>query len=98
LRRTAPEIDFQTATGAALEGLKDRDVLRICAESGRILVSQDRRTMPMHFARFIAVAPSPGVLLLREAISIAGAIEEIILTWSATDAEEWISRLVWIPL
>jgi len=41
LRRTAPEIDIRTAADAGLTGL---------ADSGRILLSQDRRTMPVHFA------------------------------------------------
>ena len=54
--------------------------------------------MPTHFARYTAAAPSPGVVLLREAIPIATAIEELILIWSASEAEEWIGRLVWIPL
>ena len=61
LRRAAPEIDIRTAADAALAGLKDPEVLRIAADSGRILVSQDRRTMPAHFARFTAGTPSPGV-------------------------------------
>jgi len=54
--------------------------------------------MPTHFARYITAAPSPGVILLREAIPIATAIDEIISIWSASEAEEWIGRLVWIPL
>jgi hypothetical protein len=54
--------------------------------------------MPGHFARFLVGAQSPGVILLREAISISTAIEVIILIWAATEAEEWINRLVWIPL
>ena len=54
--------------------------------------------MPRHFARFSAGTPSPGVILLREAIPIGTAIEEIVLIWSATEAEEWVNRLVWIPL
>ena len=54
--------------------------------------------MPIHFARYTAAAPSPGVVLLREAIPIAGAIDELVLIWSASEAEEWIGRLVWIPL
>jgi hypothetical protein len=53
--------------------------LRIAAESGRILVSQDRRTMPGHFVRFTAQAHSPGAVLLHEAISIGAAIEELVL-------------------
>jgi len=87
LRRTAPEIDIRTASDAGLAGLNDREVLRIAADSGRILVSQDRRTMPAHFARYVS-----------EAIPIATAIEEIVPIWSAIEAEEWTGRLVWIPL
>jgi predicted nuclease of predicted toxin-antitoxin system len=98
LRRASPEIDIRTAADAALAGLKDAEVLRIAAESGRILVSQDRRTMPAHFARFTAGAQSPGVILLREAIPISTAIEELVLIWNVSEAEEWVDRLVWIPL
>jgi hypothetical protein len=98
LRRIAPEIDCRTAADAGLAGLKDPDVLRISAESGRILVSQDRRTMPAHFARYVTEARSPGVILLRGAVPIAAAIEELVLIWNASDAEEWVGRLVWIPL
>jgi len=98
LRRASSEIDIKTAADAELDGLKDPDVLRIAAEAGRILVSQDRRTMPGHFARYTAQAHSPGVVLLHEAIPIAAAIEELVLIWSASEAEEWIDRLVWLPL
>lgn len=98
LRRAAPEVDIRTAIDAGLEGLKDPEVLRISAEARRILVSQDRRTMPAHFARYVTTAESPGVVLLREAISIVAAVEELVLIWSASESEEWINRLVWIPL
>jgi len=98
VRRVAIEIDFRTASDAGLEGLPDLDVLRSTAEEGRILVSQDRRTMPTHYVRFLSRAHSPGVILLREAIAIAAAIEELSLIWSASDADEWVDRLVWIPL
>ena len=54
--------------------------------------------MPAHFARFSVGVQSPGLILLREATPIATAIEELALIWSASDAEEWKGRLVWIPL
>ena len=55
--------------------------------------------MPAHFRQYISAgAKSPGVILLREGISIAAAIEELVLIWSASEAEEWINRLLWIPL
>jgi len=46
----------------------------------------------------VAGAQSPGVILLREAIPISTAIEELALIWSASQAAEWINSLVWIPL
>jgi hypothetical protein len=60
LRRAEPQIDIQSAADAELTGLPDLEVLRIAADSGRILVSQDRRTMPLHFARYAAGAQSRG--------------------------------------
>ena len=54
--------------------------------------------MPGHFARHLSRTPSPGIILLREAIPISTALEELVLIWSASDAEEWNGRLVWIPL
>lgn len=98
LRRVAPEIDIRTAADAGLAGLEDPDVLQIAAASGRVLVSQDRRTMPRHFAHFSAAKWSPGVILLREAIPIPAAIEELVLIWTVSEAKEWTGRLVWIPL
>jgi len=54
--------------------------------------------MPLHFNHYVARAQSPGVILLREATPISTAIEELALIWHASDAAEWINRLVWIPL
>jgi hypothetical protein len=28
----------------------------------------------------------------------AAAIEELVLIWSASEADEWTNRLLWIPL
>lgn len=98
LRRIGPEVDIQTAAEAGLAALEDAEVLRLAAEAGRTLISQDRSTMPGHFQRFLARSQSPGVILLRARVPIAVAIEELLLIWAASEAEEWINRLVWIPL
>ena len=98
LKRKSQDIDFRTSADAGFVGLEDPEVLRLSAEAGRVLVSQDRRTMPAHFAKFVETSNSSGVILLREAISLAVAIEELVLIWSASEAEEWINRLAWIPL
>jgi hypothetical protein len=41
---------------------------------------------------------APGVILLPASLPISIAIEELALIWNASEAAEWIDRLVWIPL
>jgi hypothetical protein len=51
----APELDLHT-------DIPDPEVLRLCAEENRILVTHDRHSMPAHFIAFIQQQDSPGVL------------------------------------
>ena len=64
----------------------------------RILVSQDRSTMPAHFQRFVSESESPGAILVRADVPIGVAIDELLLIWAASEPEEWKNRLAWIPL
>lgn len=98
LKRRQPEIDIQTAAEARLPGLADPEVLRAAADSGRILVTHDQRTMPRHFAQFIAGRTSAGVIVVPKHIALGIALEELLLIWAASHAEEWHNRLVWIPV
>jgi hypothetical protein len=50
LRERERAIDFMTANEANLRRRGDPFVLEFAANQGRILVSHDRRTMPVHFA------------------------------------------------
>ncbi|MGL5079336.1 MAG: DUF5615 family PIN-like protein [Waterburya sp.] len=97
LRREAT-IDFQTANAAELEGLKDAEVLTIAARQNRILISHDRRTMPSEFAEFITNNQSSGVLIVSRKVPIEMIIEELLLIWAVSNAEEWIDRIAKIPL
>lgn len=81
-----------------MPGLNDREVLAIAAASGRVLVTHDRKTMPEHFAAFIAVQRSAGVLVVPQKMAISRAAEELILVRTASEAEEWIDRIYCLPL
>ena len=93
-----PKSIYGPRAEAGLATLEDYEVLRLAADANRILISQDRSTMPGHFRRFVSTSQSPGVILLRSRVPIAVAIEELLLIWEASDSEEWINRLAWIPL
>lgn len=91
-------MDFLSANEAGLRRLPDPEVLALAAAQDRILVTHDFRTMPRHFGDFlIAREFSPGVLLVSQETPIANVIEELVLIWAASDADEWRNRIVKIP-
>jgi hypothetical protein len=98
LARREPAIDFQTALAAGLTGLDDREVLAAASRDGRVLVTHDHKTMPRHFADFIATEPSAGLLVVPQHLPLSAAVEDLLLIWSASDAEEWTNRICYLPL
>jgi hypothetical protein len=96
--RREPNVDFQTAESAGLRGLPDPEVLLLAAQEGRILVTHDRRTMPVYFASFIPDHTSPGVMVVSQRASIGAVADELLLVWAASDSDEWINLIVNIPL
>ena len=97
--RREPAIDFLSARSAKLDGLSDPDVLGIAASQGRILVTHDFRTMPKHFAEFLATgSSSPGVFLVKQRTPLASVIENLVLVWMPSTPEDWTNRIVEIPL
>lgn len=96
--RREPAIDFRTALAGALANLNDKEVLAAAARDGRVLVTHDHRTMPRHFAEFIASQTSPGLLVVPQHLSVAMVADDLLLVWLATEAEEWINRICFLPL
>ena len=72
--RRVPEIDFQTANDAGFASLSDPDILSVAANDGRILITHDRRTMPIHFGTFIQTKISPGVFIIQQETEIVRII------------------------
>jgi hypothetical protein len=97
--RREPQIDFQAAHAARLDGLHDEAVLRLAALQSRILVSHDKRTMPAALASFIASGgTSPGVLLvIPQKAPIREVVEALILIWADDRADDWNNLIAKIP-
>jgi hypothetical protein len=68
-------------------------------EQGRLLVSHDENSMPGHFQAFLETGnQSPGLLIVPQGVPTKAVIESILLLWIASDAHEWVNRIVWFPL
>jgi hypothetical protein len=95
--RLSPAVDFQTAAAIGLHGLPDERVLELAAAEGRILVSHDRKTMPIHFRNFIARQESPGLFIVSQNLPIAEAAEWLYTFWAASEAAEHVNLITYIP-
>jgi hypothetical protein len=98
LLRREPSVDFRSAADAGLAGLGDAEVLAEAAGAGRLLVSHDESTMPAHFATFIGSQESAGLIIVSQELAPNTAVEELLLIWAASSAEEWINRVAYLPL
>jgi hypothetical protein len=93
-----PALDFLTATEADLHGQDDPEVLELAAAQGRVLVSHDTSTMPVHFFdRLRSGRRSPGVFLVRQRASVGQVVDAILLVWSASAPEEWAGQIHYLP-
>lgn len=98
LLRRRPEIDFRTATEAGLAGVGDPEVLRRAAKDERIVVSHDRKTMPRHFGEFLLDNRSSGLIIVSQKLSPYEVVDDLLVVWEASTAEEWVNRIASIPL
>jgi len=96
--RREPDVDFELPQGIIPQGMKDPQVLAVAASLGRIVVTHDVRTMPKHFGEFIIGNDCPGLILIPSSTPIRNAIEEILLVWHVTEAEEWTNLFRRMPL
>ncbi len=79
-------------------GMPDPDVLRYLEVSQRILVTSNRASMPNHLeAHWRAGGQIWGLLWVRPKIAIGKLAQDLFLIWEATEAEEWINKLDWLP-
>ncbi|HJT35130.1 MAG TPA: DUF5615 family PIN-like protein [Pirellulales bacterium] len=89
---------IQSAVVAGLANRSDMEVLGIAAAEGRVLVTHDRKTMPLHFAQFISHEMRPGVIIVSKRLPISKVADDLLLVWGASEAEEWTNRIIHLPL
>lgn len=100
LLRLNPAIDVVRVgdPGAPQLGTPDPDVLCYLGLSQRILVTSNRTSMPAHIeTHWTAGGHLWGLFWVRSGTPIVRLAQDLCLVWEASEAEEWIDRLDWIP-
>lgn len=79
-------------------GTLDPEVLHYLELSQRILITDNRKSMPDHLTAHWATGGHIWGLFWVRPKSQAGELaQNLFLVWETTSAEEWIDQLDWIP-
>lgn len=100
LARREPLLDvvFVGGSAAPVKGALDPDFLIFAEAAGRAIITRDHDTMPGHAADHVARGRHTwGIFILRPGFAVPDSADSIILLWAATEAEEWIDTINWIP-
>jgi hypothetical protein len=81
-----------------LHGLDDLTVLALAALEQRVLVSSDQTTMPHYFAEFIQNQISYGLIIAPQRLPLNVIVEEILTIWMASEPDEWVNRILYLPI
>jgi len=92
------QIDFELPQNVIPERMQDTQVLELGAKLGRVIVTHDVRTMPGWFRNFIEDHVCPGLILVPDRMTIREAIEDLLLIWHLSEAQEWINQMRRLPL
>ena len=94
-----PDLDLIRARDIGMAQTPDSDILEWAANSGRIVLTHDIRTMvPDAWARVAAGLPMPGVLAVTLATSYNIASDDIIQSALYGQEIEWINQVRYSPL
>ncbi len=101
LIRLEPTIDVLRVGDPNAPGLGtlDPELLLFLAATQRMLVTNNRVSMPAHIdAHWSQGNRLWGLLWIRPGTPLIRLAQELQLVWVASEAEEWLDRVGWIPL
>ena len=93
-----PAIDFERPEVVIPEKTPDAQVLDLAESLGRVLVSHDVSTMPAWFRQCVGERRCAGLILVPDKLPIRDAIEDLLLIWHVTEAEDWVNHIQRLPL
>lgn len=80
------------------KGTLDPEILLWCEQNNFILVTNNRRSMPIHLSEHLKQNHNiPGIFVLRKKFTIGEIINNLILIAQAGELSEYQNRITYIP-
>jgi hypothetical protein len=97
--RREPAVEFARARDFHLQTVDDAELLEFAASQHWIVVSHDVNTMAAAAtSRIDSKLPVAGLIMVHQDDSVGAIIENLVLIWSASEMEEWMNQVVFLPL
>lgn len=99
LLRRNPSLDIVRIQDAGLTSADDPTVLDWAAETGRILLTHDVKTITRYAYERVALGQEmPGVIEVNQLVSAGSAIDDLLLLAEASTEGEWQGQVLYLPL
>ena len=97
--RRQPALDLIRVQDAGLSAADDQTVLAWAAQQGRVLISHDVTTLTRYaYDRVVTGQSMPGVFEVAPGLSLAQAIEDLLLIAECSRHGEWEGQVRYLPL
>jgi hypothetical protein len=85
--------------GAPPKGTLDPVILDWCEANEFVLVTNNRRSMPVHLREHLVNGRHiPGILVISEQMTMGEIIDDLLLIWGASLAEELRDQIIYLPI
>ena len=99
LLRRNPELDILRVQDAGLTGVDDQTVLTWAADTRRILLTHDVKTITRYaYEQVIRGESMPGVEEVSRLLPIGLVIDDVLLLAEASTEDEWQGQILYLPL
>jgi len=99
LLHRSPGADIVRIQDVGLSGRPDDEVLAWAAREGRVLLTQDLRTVPRYaYERVRAGSPMPGVIATSQRAAAGQVLEDLVLLVEHSRDGEWEGQVLYLPL
>jgi Domain of unknown function (DUF5615) len=99
LLRHLPNLDILRIQDTEIFGADDPVVLEWCSFEGRVLLSQDYKTIPKYaYERVVAGRTFAGLIMVPKNLAFAQCIEEIRILLETLEPAEWLNHIEYLPI
>jgi hypothetical protein len=80
-------------------GTPDPEILCWCEQHRFVLVTNNRKSMPVHLRAHLEEGGHiPGILILNPGMTVGATFDELVLIWAASAEGEYRDRIEYLPV